>query len=63
MTEANQLIEEIITEPSLDDFMRRDPAELTDEDFARIVEIERDNRAKFIAAEEKKQMKKQGIEE
>ncbi len=60
--DGNAHIDEIATKPSLDDYMKRDPASLTTTDFAAIVEIERDNRAKFIAAEEKKQMKKQGLE-
>ncbi len=60
--DGNTLIDEIATRPSLDDYMKRDPASLTITDYAAIVEIEREQRAQFIAAEEKKQMKKQGLE-
>ena len=62
-TDATEMITEIASEPSLDDFMKRDPASLTDVDFTFIVQIEREKRAQFIAAEEKKAMKKQGLEE
>lgn len=58
---SSELIDEIIQVPSLDEFMKRDPATLTDEDYANIVEHLRNLRAEFIEAEEKKSMKKQGV--
>ncbi len=61
--DATELIDDIVKKPSLDEAMRRDPAGLTADDFTNIVEIQRDDRAQFIAAEEKKAMKKQGLEE
>ena len=61
--DGNMMIDEIATKPSLDDYMKRDPANLTDTDLAAIVEIEREQRAQFIAAEETKKMKKQGLDE
>ena len=61
--DAKELIAEIAEKPALDEFMRRDPAGLTKPEFANIVEGEREKRAQFIAAEEKKAMKKQGLEE
>ncbi len=59
--EATELIDDIVTAPNLDDFMRRDPASLTAAELSDIVRIQRENRAQFIAVEEKKAMKKQGL--
>lgn len=58
---ATELIDDIIKEPTLDEFMRRDPAHLTESDYANITGRFRDLRAQFIEAEEKKSMKKQGV--
>ena len=58
---SSELIDEIIQDPSLDEFMKRDPATLTRDDYVNIVEHFRKLRAEFIEAEEKKSMKKQGV--
>jgi len=60
MTEkmGKELIDEVREQPTLDAFMRRDPKGMTDPEWPVLVEALRADRARFIAAEEKKEEKK-----
>ena len=51
---ATDMVEEMIADPTLDQFFDRNPAELEDKDFRALVEIERARRAEFIKAEASK---------
>lgn len=46
--EANDFIDEIGQDPTLNSFFDRNPKTLTDDDLLRLIEIERQNRALFI---------------
>lgn len=52
---AREQIEEAGQSPTLDDYMRRDPASLTEEEFRDIVRLQREERATFQVKEDKKQ--------
>ncbi len=60
---GNELLDEAAAAPSLDDFMKRDPASLTPADRGDLINVLRHDRAAFIRAEDKKQSKKEGIED
>lgn len=64
MTEktAIELLDEAAQEPTLDDYLRRDPATLSPKDIANVVIKERKMRAMFIEAEAAKKGKKKGEE-
>jgi hypothetical protein len=51
--DAAEVIDEAVKAPSLDEYMKRDPLHLTDEDRRAMVEIHRRQRAEFIKNEEK----------
>ena len=51
---ATDLVTDMIKDPTLDQFFDRNPAELKDQDFRALVEIERARRAEFIKAEASK---------
>ena len=51
---ARDMVDEMIADPTLDQFFDRNPAELTDQNFRALVEIERAQRAEFIKAEASK---------
>ena len=65
MKTGPELVEEAGKEPTLDEYLRRDPATLTPVDLVRIVEIERKRRAMFIAqdAEKREKKKEEGEDE
>lgn len=58
-----ELLDEAAQEPTLDDFMRRDPAAITPSERADLIQVLRKDRAAFIKAEGKKQSKKEGIDD
>jgi hypothetical protein len=62
-SEGNEQLDAAAAEPTLDEFLRRRPDDLTDADLRRMVEIERGNRARFIAAQAARKAKKAGVEE
>ena len=51
---ARDMVDEMIADPTLDAFFDRNPAELTDQNFRALVEIERARRAEFSKAEASK---------
>ena len=51
---ARDMVTDMIADPTLDQFFDRNPAELTDQNFRALVEIERACRAEFIKAEASK---------
>lgn len=53
-----ELVEEAGKEPTLDEYLRRDPATLTPKDLSKIVDMERRRRAMFIEADAAKKEKK-----
>lgn len=60
-----ELIDEITQEPTLDRVMDRSPFAhpLEDTEFLELIEFERHERAQFDLKDEKRKMKKEGIEE
>ncbi len=60
---GNELLDEAAASPTLDDFMKRDTASLTPTDRGDLINVLRHDRAAFIRAEDKKQSKKEGIED
>lgn len=58
MKTAPEVLAEAAQEPTLDEYLKRDPATLSPKDLVRIVEMERKRRAMFIAAEVEKKEKK-----
>lgn len=58
-----ELLDEAASETSLDELMRRDPAGMTSEEFEAVVTLNRKDRAMFIANEDKKSARRQGIAE
>jgi hypothetical protein len=62
-TAAPELIDEAGKDPTLDEFMRRDPADLSDEEFKGVVSLQRTARGQFILKQAKRQAKKEGVEE
>lgn len=63
MKTGPELIEEAAQEPTLDEYLRRDPATLSPKDLGKIVELQRKSRAMFIAQDAAKKEKKSGEEE
>ena len=59
--DAKTQMEEAAATPTLDDYMRRDPADLSGEDYLALIEIFRAKRVEFLAKEQKKADKKEGI--
>lgn len=55
---AVELMEEASQEPTLDEYLRRDPATLTPRDVEQIIVAERKRRALFIEQDRKKREKK-----
>ena len=51
---ATDMVTDMIADPTLAQFFDRNPAELTDQNFRALVEIERARRAEFIKAEASK---------
>jgi hypothetical protein len=51
---AHDLVEEMVKQPTLDQFFNRNPAEITDAELAQFVEIERQRRVDFITADASK---------
>lgn len=60
---AEQIMDDATADATIDEVMRRDPANLSDGDFKALIQAMRSKRALFIEAEEKKANKKAGIEE
>lgn len=58
-----ELLDEAAQHPTLDELMRRDPKDLTEDDYRVLIEHQRHDRAMFISAQAKKQDKKSGVEE
>ncbi len=48
---AADMVQDMVADPTLDQFFDRNPATLTDDDFRKLIEIERVRRAEFITAE------------
>lgn len=55
---APELIDEMVKEPTLDEFMDRDPAQV---DFPELVKVLRADRARFLTKEEARKDKRAGI--
>lgn len=55
---APEVLAQAAQEPTLDEYLRRDPATLSPKDLQKIVEIERRRRAMFIAQDAEKKEKK-----
>ncbi len=51
---AADMVQAMVADPTLDAFFDRNPATLTDDDFRKLIEIERVRRAEFITAESSK---------
>ncbi len=51
---AADMVQDMVADPTLDQFFDRNPATLTDDDFRKLIEIERVRRAEFITAESSK---------
>lgn len=65
MTEAKNPLDEVTADEdavTVDRVMSKSPHVLTDEDLTDLVEAMRRSRARFIAAEAKKEAKREGIE-
>ena len=60
---ANEMMDEAAAEPTLDEFMRRDPSTHTDDDRRVAITIHRRNRAAFIKAGEKRKAKREGVDD
>lgn len=60
---ATEVMDEATADCTIDEVLRRDPSNLTQEDYKSLIESLRVKRAMFIEQGEKKQAKKQGIEE
>ena len=54
MKEAKEQFEEAGADPTMDEIMRRDPANLTASDRRRLIEVERQARASFNVRKEPK---------
>lgn len=52
-------IDDIGQSPTLDDYLDRDPKELTMDDARAMIELLRDQRARWVSAEEKKREEKE----
>lgn len=59
---ATEIMDEAIADSTIDEVLRRDPADNTREDYQRMIEAMRFKRALFIVNAEKKAAKKQGVE-
>ncbi len=51
---AADMVQDMIADPTLDQFFDRNPAAMTDNDFRAFIQIERVRRAEFITAEASK---------
>jgi len=58
--DGNEILEVAAAHPTVDEMMRRDPADVTDADIRRMVIVERGKRAQFIKADEDKKAKRRG---
>jgi hypothetical protein len=56
--DGKEILEAAGAEPTLDEYLRRDPATLTPKDLAQIVVLERKRRAMFIEASAKRKADK-----
>lgn len=63
MMDGNELLAEAAKEPTLDEYLKRDPATLEPKDIRAIIAKERERRAVFIAAESARKAKRKGEEE
>lgn len=57
-----ELLVEASAEPTLDEYLRRDPATLSPRDIEQLIAIERKRRAMFIDVDKKKKEKKRNPE-
>jgi len=62
MSEANELLDEIAKQPTVDEFMRRNPHTMTEDDFRQMVLAQRHERALFLTAQDKKKAKRAGVD-
>lgn len=60
---ATEIMDEATADSTIDEVLRRDPANLTDADYAALRDALRLKRAMFIEQGEKKAAKKEGIED
>lgn len=60
---AAEIMDEAIADSTIDEVLRRDPANLTEADYRALIESLRMKRALFIEGEGKKAAKKQGVSE
>lgn len=60
---ATEIIDEATADATIDEVLRRDPADNTREDYRLMIEAMRFKRAMFIENQEKKAAKKQGVDE
>ena len=51
---AADMVQDMIADPTLDQFFDRNPATMSDDMFRKLIEIERVRRAEFITAESSK---------
>lgn len=56
--DANGFVDQMAGEPTLDEYMRRDPQSLTRDDFHQLVEVLRKERALFNIKQERRALKK-----
>jgi hypothetical protein len=54
---APEVLAQAAQEPTIDEYLKRDPATLSPKDLGKIVEIERRRRAMFITADAQKKEK------
>lgn len=57
-----ELVAEVAADPTIDRMMRADPKTVTDEDLLALIGALRTKRAMFIREDEKKRMKKAGVQ-
>jgi hypothetical protein len=60
--DANEAIDEITEDVTIDTVMRRDPRELKDDDYVRFIEAQRTKRAMFIKDSAARKEKRRGFE-
>ncbi len=60
---ATEQIKEAASQPTMDEYMRRDPAKLGKGDLPHMVDLLRGDRAAFLERESKKAAKKEGLDE
>jgi len=51
---AKETIDQMVEEPTLDEFFKKNPKHFTDEDYKQMVRVAREQRARFVKKKEAK---------